>query len=320
MRDGTAPEEILLVCPNLERLRAPLETALGSLGVPYAIEGRLRIGKTAFGQALLSLLRFEWLEGGRHDLYGFLRSPFSGLARAHVDYLEGRLRGRGVSEPTRVVEETLKLRGQPLRALDAFRAAAEPLEAVRGLVRSMLRGGYGLESPPVGEDASLDLRAHEAVVELLDELQSWLDLGGALTREELVAALERATLRLARGDEPGRVAVTDLLRARTRRTEVVFVLGLEEGSLPRRPPGSPFLAAHEAGLRLARALLLLHRLYAALEAAVPRPRGRERRGRHSRAEPLLGGGASALRPGRRGTVDAAAAAGGAHLAARSGSD
>src|SRR5438552_12380429 len=109
----------------------------------------------------------------------------------------------------------------------------------------MLRGGYGLESPPVGEDASLDLRAHEAVVELLDELQGWLDLGGALTREELLGSLERATLRLARGDEPGRVAVTDLLRARTRRTEVVFVLGLEEGSLPRRAQGSPFIADEE---------------------------------------------------------------------------
>src|SRR5438093_8306315 len=82
VRGGTAADEILLVCPNLERLRAPLETALGSLGVPYAIEGRVRIGKTAFGQALLSLLRFQWLEGGRHDLYGFLRSPFPGLPLA----------------------------------------------------------------------------------------------------------------------------------------------------------------------------------------------------------------------------------------------
>ena len=33
----------------------------------------------------------------------------------------------------------------------------------------------------------------------------------------------------------------DLLRARTRRAEVVFVLGLEEGVFPQRAPGSPFL-------------------------------------------------------------------------------
>src|SRR6476659_2815611 len=160
IRTGTRPEEILVVCPSVERQRAQLETALTALEVPYAIEGRIRIGKTSFGQALLSFLRFEWRGGGRHDLYGFLRSPFSGLTRAHVDYLEGRLRGRAVSEPARVVEETLKLRGQPLRMLDAFRGEPEPLEAVRELVRSMVRAAYGLEAPPVGPGPILDLRAH----------------------------------------------------------------------------------------------------------------------------------------------------------------
>jgi ATP-dependent helicase/DNAse subunit B len=242
IRGGTRPEEILLVCPSVDRHRAQIETALNALEVPYAIEGRIRIGKTAFGQALLSLLRFEWREGGRHDLYGFLRSPFSGLTRAHVDYLEGRLRGRAVSDPERVVEETLKLRGQPLKILDDFRAEANPLAAVGRLVRTMIRSAFGLDSPPVSDDALLDLRAHRAVTELLEELRAWTDLGGALSRDELYAALDRATLRLARGDEPGRVAVTDLLRARTRRTEVVFLLGLEEGSFPRRQLGSPFLA------------------------------------------------------------------------------
>ncbi len=41
--------------------------------------------------------------------------------------------------------------------------------------------------------------------------------------------------------EDGRVAVLDLLRARTRRFGVVFVLGLEEGVLPRRAADAPFL-------------------------------------------------------------------------------
>ena len=55
------------------------------------------------------------------------------------------------------------------------------------------------------------------------------------------SALERTPVSLARGDEPGRVAVVDLGRARTRRFDVVFVLGLEEGTLPRRGHSSPFL-------------------------------------------------------------------------------
>ena len=57
----------------------------------------------------------------------------------------------------------------------------------------------------------------------------------------MIAALERCEVRLASSGEAGRVAVLDLMRARTRRFEVVFVLGLEEGSLPRRSRTSPFL-------------------------------------------------------------------------------
>ena len=101
IRDGTAPEEIGIVCPAPDRLRAPLETALSTAGVPYAFEGRVRLGQIPFGHALLSALRFLWQGGGRRDLFGFLRSPYSGLPRAHADYLEGRLRGLGVRPTSR---------------------------------------------------------------------------------------------------------------------------------------------------------------------------------------------------------------------------
>src|SRR5581483_5358842 len=82
IRSGAAPEQIAVVCPSLERFRAVLETA--------------------FGHALLSLLRYAWLGAGRPELYAFMRSPFSGLRREHVDFLEGRLRGRAVRSRERV--------------------------------------------------------------------------------------------------------------------------------------------------------------------------------------------------------------------------
>src|SRR5919202_1710203 len=106
----------------------------------------------------------------------------------------------------------------------------------------MLRAAYGLESPPVGELSRQDVRAHEAVMRLLGELRGWSELDGPVSPEELVAALERAEVLRAAAGEPGRVAVIDLLRARTRRFEIVFLLGLEEGRLPRRGHESPFLA------------------------------------------------------------------------------
>jgi ATP-dependent helicase/DNAse subunit B len=241
LREGTPAEEIAIVCPSLERWRAALDTAFATFGVPYSLEGRLRLGQTPFGQALLSLLRYAWLEGERRDLFSFLRSPYSGITRAHADFLEGRLRGRGVVEPARVEEEVQKLRGQPLPHLDSVRGAQDPLAAARDLARAMARAAHGLDAPPIHEAARLDLRAHEAAAKLAKELEGWRDLGGETSREELVALLADAPTRLGSVGEAGRVAVLDLLRARTRRFEVVFVVGLEEGRLPRRSQGSPFL-------------------------------------------------------------------------------
>src|SRR5207247_3572087 len=104
---------------------------LGTLGVPFALETYAQFDKTPYGQALLSLLRFAWLGGGRADLYTFLRSPYSRLTRQNVDFLEGRLRGRAADSPERVEEATSRLRdGQPLAVLEALRSAASPLDGV----------------------------------------------------------------------------------------------------------------------------------------------------------------------------------------------
>jgi ATP-dependent helicase/DNAse subunit B len=257
IRGGTPPEQIALVCPTVDRWRAPLETALGTLGIPYALEsGELRLGQTTFGHALVGLLRFAWLGGGRRELFSYLRAPYSGLARKSVDFVEGRLRGRAVHAPERVEEEMTRLReGATIPALDALRAAPEPVEAVRALAASMLRNAYGLEEPPVGEGSRLDLRAHEAVVRLLAELDAW---PGELSPEDVVAALERLPVRPGAAGAAGRVAVLDLHLVRTRSYEIVFVLGLEEGTFPRRDRVSPFLdedarKSLEVRARLARA-------------------------------------------------------------------
>ncbi len=255
LRDGMPAEDVALVVPSLERWRAPLETVFVSFGIPYVVEGRLRLSATPLGHALLALLRFAWGAGGRHELYTFLRSPYSGIARSSVDFAEGRLRGRGVESPDRVESETERLREAPLVALRELRATVSPVEAVRDLLASMARAAYGIDAPPTGETSRLDLRALGAATALLDELEEWERLGQPLDTGDLVSALEQVELNPGRAGEAGRVTVLDLLRARTRRYECVFVLGLEEGSLPRHARSSPFLdddRRRELGARLER--------------------------------------------------------------------
>jgi ATP-dependent helicase/nuclease subunit B len=256
VRGGTAPERIAVVCPSLERWRAPIETSFATLGLPYGLEGRIRLAATPFGQALLGLLRYAWLGGERGDLFAYLRSPFSGLTRASVDYVEGRLRGRAIASRERVDETMQELRGAALPALDALGAGGSPVTAVRTLAASMVREAYDPRRPEATEASRGDLRAHEACLRLLDELDDWERIAAEPVRpEDVVAALERAPVRTAGTGEAGRVGVLDLLGARTRRFEAVFVLGLEEGSLPRRGGATPFLgdeARQGLGARLQR--------------------------------------------------------------------
>jgi len=220
VRAGTAPEEIGIVCPSVERWRAPLDTAFGALGLPYALEGRTPLARTPYGSALVAFLRFAWLEGGRQDLYTYLRSPFSGIGRHAVDFAEGRLRGRAIAKPERVEEETDRLRSAPVPALATLRAATGPIEAVRGLAPALARAAYGVEQPPASDTARRDLRAYEATVRLLDELTAWEALVGPLTREDVVGAPELANVRLDSSRESGLFAVLDRLRARIRRFEL----------------------------------------------------------------------------------------------------
>jgi ATP-dependent helicase/DNAse subunit B len=235
IRAGTAPERIGVIVPSLDRWRAPLETAFASLGVPFAIERRSRLGQTPFGRALLGLLRFVWLGGARRELYGFLRGPFSGVPRGKVDFLEGRLRGRAINAHDRVEAETLALHGHEFPIVRELREATTPLDGLRAAAASMLRNAHGVHRPTATDETRSDLRAYEAVVELADELDGW-----EVTPQQVVDALESATVRGPRV-EPERVPVLSLADARTRDFEIVFVLGLEEGTLPRRGDASPFL-------------------------------------------------------------------------------
>jgi len=109
IRGGTPPERIALAAPSVESWRAPLDTVLGALEIPYAVESRVRLPATPFGHALLHFLRYAWLEGSRRDLFAFLRSPYSGLGRSSAHYVDSRLRGSAIPTPA-PVEEAEKLR------------------------------------------------------------------------------------------------------------------------------------------------------------------------------------------------------------------
>jgi hypothetical protein len=289
-----------VVCPSVERLRAPLEAAFGALGVPYALDGTLRAAHTSFGRALLAIVRYAWLGGGRRDLFAFLRSPYSGLARAHADFLEGRLRGRGIRSPARLEATIVELRGQPLAPLERLRSAPTSIAAVRDLAASMLRAAYGLDAPPASPEAWIDLRTYQTIVTLLDELEAWWSWA-RLSTEELAASLERARSGSARalGARDGARPVARAHAPRGGRVRPRWRRASSRSAPRLAVPGRRRRRELGDGARLAkpdpvsRAYLFYTARHTAVATALPRPRGGHRRRRAAPAEPVLGG-----RPGR----------------------
>ena len=256
LEQGIAPGRIVVVCPDVERVRRPLEFAFTNGELPYAIEQGERFAATPFGRTLLRLLRFEWAEGTRGDLFAFLRSQYSGLVRSRVDFVEGRLRGRMVRDHDRVEEQAVHHFGHAIAPLETLREAATPAEALRTLSEQMLRASTDTRRASASISLERDIAAHQALLRTLEQLDGWTQAGGRVEPRDVSGALERARLRGARNDTH-RIAVVDPMRARTRRVDAVVVLGLEEGSFPRRPVDDPLLG--ETARR-------------ALEAAVPRRR------------------------------------------------
>ncbi len=212
---GVAADEIGVVVPSVESRRAPLETAFGSLGVPYAVEGSVRLARTPFGRALLGLLRFAFARGGRADLYAFLRFSVLGAPA-----LPGRLCG---GPATRAGGERRPNGSRRRRcgcsATDrpSGRLGPHPLiEGVRALAAAMLRAAWGLERPPVEGRAGSISRPRRRSGVVRTSSRPGTVLGGSTQAPRSSSALEQPRCR-PRAREPGRVVVLDPLRARTRR-------------------------------------------------------------------------------------------------------
>ena len=234
LQRGIPAEQIVVVAPGAGVRAGRLAAALEAASIPVALDRIEPFAAVPFGGSLLALCRYAWQGGDREDLFRWLRSPASGVARPFVDDCEARLRMRGEQRPHEVLGV---LQGEPkgrrLGDLDTLRAAEDPLEALRVVLEGCAPRLFGLAAERVADPAAH--RAWEVAIEVVDSLAL---LVHPASRDELVSALERARVTASVGQRVGAVSIVELGRARLRATSGVIVTGLEEGGVPRRdrPP------------------------------------------------------------------------------------
>ncbi len=327
VRDGTPRKRSRSSCPSVERIRAPLETVFAELGDPLCTRGpraaRTDSLRSRAPRAPPLRLARRW------PPRALLLPPLSVLGPASYPGrlrrgTPARARGLGAGSSRGGDAKAARPRDpRSRRAARGARAARRPSWFARSRRRCSgpPTGSSGPRSARTRGSTSAPARRSSDVAEELAGLAE--PRRPSQPTRSSSAALERAPVRLRGTRDPGRVAVLDLLRARTRRFQAVFLVGLEEGTFPRRASETPFLpdearAALEAAGRnrrlvrpdpLARDRYLFYtactrawrRLTLAREAATDDGRPRE-------PSPFWEEVRVALRSGRGGALDAPASA------------
>ena len=262
--------------PSVERSRETLETVFAGFEIPPRRRVAVRFARypsPGTPLALAASVRAGAAAGGASSMPSCAR-PYSGIPRP-----ERRLR-RGAPQGPRRRTPPSASRRRPSgsarrRSWHSASCATQtsPLEGVRDRARIDDPRRLRLRDAAHRRSGSGSTSRRTAPRQTSSTSSTCLEeLGTPLAPRDVIDAFLRLEVRGAPTASPGRVAVLDLLRARTRRFETVFLLGLEEGSLPRRGRSSPFLdddaaararrTARAPRSREPRPVPLLHRLHA----------------------------------------------------------
>ena len=252
MHGGVAAADIAVLARG-EAPAALIAQVLRTYGVPVAHAPRVALSATRLGAGVLAFARAA-LEGGTAaDLLAWLRTPGKLAAPEAADALEALVR-RGEVASSRDAAKLWE------RAAPGAHAGLAPAEQLAALAANAADGPGSFLDALVAEADTLWAAPHIRRGDVLegaqrDDAQAAAELrvaaaelrglaaaepGLAGTPAELLEALAAVRVREGAGAGAG-VVLADPLAIRARRFRAVFVCGLQDGELPRRPVPEPFL-------------------------------------------------------------------------------
>ena len=271
LSEGIAPSEIAVIARTLAPYRAALAEAFAEEGVPLELRCGEPILRLPWARAALDLLSLRRRDFPARAVGDLIASPYfsaASPARAALwrrliealDFGSGWRRWRGKLEARGGAGVEL-LPGLVAQGLPGFEVPAEDaralgdfLDGVRAVqggppsswsqtarrARELIESALG-RRPPEPTRAELDALA--AIDAALSELALFDRLGEDCSWDEFLDAFERKLENTERdgGAGGGGVGAFDAMDARGRRFEAAILIGLHEGSFPRRVAEDPIL-------------------------------------------------------------------------------
>ncbi len=246
LQRGVAPEQMLILVRHPASVAERLNLIFERYGIPLALEAPLPLSASPLVRVMLDALRLLAGDGVGTDWLEWLKNPYLGWSR------ERSYRLTQLRRQARPADEWLDMTRQHDGMEPAVRTLLDQLAELRDRLRSPSADLVGVLTAlaqslaPEATDltARNDLTALNALLELT---RAYMPLLRALSPASAVAQLawicQSETYMHAWGRRGVRVLPLEavpLLQA-----EIVFIMELIEGVLPRRQPDDPFLRESE---------------------------------------------------------------------------
>lgn len=264
VRDGVAPDRILVVARDLDAYAAAADCAFKDAGVPASIDAKVELAELPLTRFVLGLLRLAHEDFPRGQTLQCLRSAYmrgAGLSQAEIDTIDrlslaaklvsGRKRWDSLAASAlgAVTARRLLALFHSLEPPADHAAAPEYCRWVEDLIDALvlLPEGAGGDGWNLSEDENAALSGMRQSLAVLIR-ESVLLEEGPLAYGEFLGRLERvvekANFRRAAA-LAGTVTICGADVAPNRRFACIFVAGMIEGEFPRRTAQEGFVSADE---------------------------------------------------------------------------
>lgn len=236
MRAGIPAQGIAVVFRDLAPRLSLLRTVFSEAGILVDHDAVLPFKSTGLGRAFCLLLGCHAAGGDSKQLFGFLKTPYSGVGLAGLDRMDAKVRqdrGLSVRDALRIAMREDREARKVLGEFDKLAPDGEIALDLTGwdaLLGGMLRAAYGT-GLLLGEEGRADVAAAGLILAVLRDCATIV--GCRLSVGDLLDLLSECKVTLSAEERPGHVQVMTAERIRGRRFACVIVGGVEQGEFPR---------------------------------------------------------------------------------------